>query len=262
MTDPTVVAREVSYRVRGASLVSAVDFRASPGELVVIIGPNGAGKSTLLGLLSGNLSPSEGEVTLNGADVSSAAPADLALERAILTQREAMDIPFTARQVVEMGRFPHRRDPDNAAEVDQSVVTEAMTLTDTRQFADRVFATLSKGEQTRVSLARVLAQAAPVLFLDEPTTALDVGHAERIMEQAVSQARAGRTVVVVLHDLNAAAVHGDRIVLMSGGVVVADGSSHDVLRAELLSDIYGQPMTVVDHPFRECPLVLSGQSRA
>ena len=257
MPEPTIIANGVTYRVQGTTLVSGVHLEMSPGELVAVIGPNGAGKSTLLNLLSGNLHPTQGEVLLNGIDTSKSLPGDLALERSILTQREPIDIPYTAAQVVEMGRFPHRRDQSNTREQDSEAVADAMAQTDTTRFATRVFATLSKGEQTRVSLARVIAQATPIILLDEPTTALDVAHQERIMKRAVQLAHEQRTTVVVLHDLNAAAVHADRIVLINQGTVVTSGQPRDVLQADLLSTVYDQPMVVVDHPFRDCPLVLT-----
>lgn len=259
MPDRTIVAQQVTYEVQGARLVSRVDLEVSPGELVAVIGPNGAGKSTLLNLVSGSVRPTSGSVFLNGIDTTQTLPADLALERSILTQRETADIPYTAAQVVEMGRFPHRRDEANTREDDDAAISDAMVQTATTQFADRLYATLSKGEQTRVALARVIAQATPIILLDEPTTALDVAHQERIMKRAVALARQAKTVIAVLHDLNAAAVHADRIVVMSGGGVAADGSPHDVLRADLLTEVYEQPMVVVDHPFRDCPLVLTAE---
>ncbi|MBW2470955.1 MAG: heme ABC transporter ATP-binding protein [Deltaproteobacteria bacterium] len=259
MSDRTIVAQKVSFEVQGARLVSEVDLVVSPGELVAVIGPNGAGKSTLLILVSGTVRPTTGSVFLNGIDTSQTVPADLALERSILTQREAADIPYTAAQVVAMGRFPHRRDEANTREQDEAAISDAMVQTATTQFANRLYATLSKGEQTRVALARVIAQATPIILLDEPTTALDVAHQERIMRRAVALANQSKTVVAVLHDLNAAAVHADRIIVMSRGGIAADGSPHDVLQADLLTEVYEQPMVVVDLPFRDCPLVLTSE---
>lgn len=259
MPEPTIVADAATYRVQSATLVADVDLAVAPGELVAVIGPNGAGKSTLLSLLSGDLHPTEGEVLINGIDISRALPGELALERSILTQREPIDIPYTASQVVAMGRFPHRRDETNTRERDAMVVADAMAQTDTTQFANRTYTTLSKGEQTRVTLARVIAQATPIILLDEPTTALDVAHQERIMNRAAALAKE-KTVVVVLHDLNAAAVHADRIIVMSQGAVVADGVPRHVLQADLLTAVYDQQMVVVDHPFRDCPLVLTADN--
>jgi len=260
MSEVAVSARSLTYQVGDARLVAGVDFEASYGEVVAVIGPNGAGKSTLLGLLAGNLRPTSGKVLLDGMDTSGVLPGDLALLRSMLTQREPIDIPYTAAQVVEIGRFPHRRDETNTASQDAAIVAEAMERTDTAHFARRIYATLSGGEQTRVSLARVLAQETPILFLDEPTTALDVAHQERIMSEVVRVSRRERAVVLVLHDLNVAAIHADLIVLMNEGEVVASGHSSDVFREELLSSVYSQPMVVVDHPFRDCPLVLTAES--
>ena len=257
MSEPAVAATSLTYRVGDATLVSNVDFTAARGELVAVIGPNGAGKSTLLNLLSGDLQPSEGQVVLDSVDIADALPGDLALVRSMLTQRTPVDIPYTAAQVVSMGRFPHRRDEANSAERDSAAVAEAMDRTDTSRFAGRVYATLSGGERTRVSLARVFAQKTPIVFLDEPTTALDVAHQERIMGETVRLSREQRAVVVVLHDLNAAAVHADRIVLMNQSEVVAGGRPREVLQEALLSEVYAQRMVVVDHPFRDCPLVLA-----
>ncbi|MBT8208560.1 MAG: heme ABC transporter ATP-binding protein [Acidimicrobiia bacterium] len=253
-----ITAAGLTYRVKDAVLVSDVDFRAGWGELVVIIGPNGAGKSTLLSLLAGDLHPSAGTASVDGLSLGGAATAELATVRAVLSQRTPIDVPFTAAEVVEMGRFPHRRNAANSSELDATVVGAAMDRTDTRRFSGRIFSTLSGGERTRVSLARVLAQDTPVIYLDEPTTALDVAHQERMMRQIAALAAEGRCVVTVLHDLNAAAVYADRIVLMSEGSVVAEGSPRDVLRTETLSETYGHPMKVIDHPLHDCPLVLPG----
>jgi iron complex transport system ATP-binding protein len=259
MPEPTIIVHDATYRVQGATLISDVDFEVAPGELIAVIGPNGAGKSTLLSLLSGDLHPTQGQVLINGIDTSRALPGDLALERSILTQREPIDIPYTASQVVAMGRFPHRRDETNTRERDAAVIADAMARTDTTRFASRTYTTLSRGEQTRVSLARVVAQATPIILLDEPTTALDVAHQERIMNLAGVLAE-HRTVVAVLHDLNAAAVYANRILVMSEGAVLADGGPRRVLQADLLTSVYDQPMVVVDHPFRDCPLVLTAKT--
>lgn len=262
MSDAMVLADSLSYRIGRATLVAAVDFEAKAGELIAVIDPNGAGKSTLLGLLAGDLRPSEGRVLLNGVNTADAFPGDLAVARSVLTQRTPIDIPHTVAQVVQMGRFPYRRQETNNSDLDAAAVAKALRRTDTARLAGRIFATLSGGERTRVSLARVLAQDTPIVLLDEPTTALDIAHQEHIMREAVHLSREGRSVVVVLHDLNAAAVHADRIVLMNEGAVVARGRPRAVLREALLAEVYGQPMVVVDHPFRDCPLVLAGDPPA
>ncbi len=256
MPDPIVIAKSVTYRVGDVTLVDRIDLVGHRGEMISIIGPNGAGKSTLLRLLAGDLLPDAGSLTVGEIDTRSAAPLELARVRSVMRSGGAGDIPFTALAVVEMGRHPHRADADASLASDRSAIRSAMERTDTLHLAGRVFATLSGGEKTRVVMARVFAQAAPVVLLDEPTTALDVAHQERVLSEMRQLAQQQACVIAVLHDLNAAAFHADRVVLMAEGTVQADGSPVEVLRAELLSDVYNQAMTVVEHPTRGCPLVL------
>lgn len=256
MPDPVVRAEKVTYRIDDTALVDSVDLAGHPGEVIAVLGPNGAGKTTLLGLLAGDLLPDSGVLTVKEVDTRSAAPVELAKVRAVMRQGRASDIPFTALAVVEMGRHPHRTDEGASREKDRCAIRSAMERTDTLHLAGRIFATLSGGEQTRVVMARVFAQAAPVVLLDEPTTALDVAHQERVLREMRQLASEQACVVAVLHDLNAAAFYADRIVLMAQGCVRASGTPAEVLDAELLSDVYGQPMTVVEHPTRDCPLVL------
>lgn len=258
MTDPAVVAESVSYRIGRAELVSGVSLLATKGEFVAILGPNGAGKSTFLHLLSGGLRPSRGTVDLFGVDPGRAHPSELAKLRSVLSQRRPTDIPFSVAQVVGMGRFPYRSDPANSAERDKEAISSAMARTDTERFARRSFATLSGGEQIRASLARVIAQDTPIVLLDEPTAALDMAHQERVLSEMQRMAKEEKTVVAVLHDLNAAAGYADRLVLMNRGTVVASGTARQVLMSERLTEVYRQEMVVVDHPFRDCPLVLPG----
>ena len=131
-----------------------------------------------------------------------------------------------------------------------------MQTTDTSHLATRTYSTLSGGERTRVAIARVLAQATPIVLLDEPTTALDVYHQERILQILRATADQGRAVVVVLHDLNSAVTYADRLMVMAGGRVLTQGPVDEVLDAQLLTDVYGLPMAVVDHPLRDGKIVL------
>lgn len=254
-----IEARGVSYRVGDAVLVDGVDLVVAPGELVAVVGPNGAGKSTLLRLLGGDLRPTAGSILLGGEDTSDLAEIELAERRALLDQGSPTDIPFTAAEVVALGRHAHRRDPDNSAERDAAVVADALARTDVTHLARRVYATLSGGERTRVSLSRILAQDTPVVLLDEPTTALDVAHEVRVMAELAALTVSGRTVVAVLHDLNAAASTADRVVVMSQARIVADGPPGEVLTAGLLEEVYRHPMVVIDHPLGDGVLILPGR---
>ncbi len=256
MSDSILSAVGVTYAVDGAVLVDGVDLDGRRGELIALCGPNGAGKSTLLRILAGDIQPRPGKVVVDGLDTASATHAELARARAVMRQGGRSDIPFTAGAVVEMGRYPHRSDPDASREADINAIRAAMERTETDHLAGRIYATLSGGEQTRVVMARILAQEAPVVLLDEPTTALDVAHQERVLAEVRRMADEGSCVIAVLHDLNAASYYADRVVMMAEAHVASMGTPREVLRAELLHSVYGQEMTVVEHPTRNCPLVI------
>ena len=254
--NPAVQARDVTVTRNGATLLAGVSLEAVPGGLVVIVGPNGAGKTTLLRVLAGDVAPTSGNASVLDRDTARA-PADwLSRARAYLGPQEATDLLFTVRDVVEMGRYPHRRATLEAIAHD-TIVEEAMQHTDVAQLADRVVRDLSTGELQRVGLARVLAQQTPVLLLDEPTASLDAGHQEIVMRRLKQVSRDGATVVAVLHDLNLAAAHADRMLLLDSGRVLVSGEPAEVLTGEHLTAAYRQPMTVIPHPHRACPLVLT-----
>jgi iron complex transport system ATP-binding protein len=143
------------------------------------------------------------------------------------------------------------------ADQHDTIVDSAMERTDVLHLARRIMSSLSSGEQQRVGLARVIAQETPVILLDEPTSSLDIGHQETVMRALRSLADDGTAIVVVLHDINLASAHSDRIMLLSAGRAAATGSPSEVLTSERLSSVYKQPMRVVDHPHRDCPLVLT-----
>ena len=258
MSDNTMIHSDgLSYSAGNSVLLDDVSLEVTGGEVVAVIGPNGAGKSTLLRLLAGDLEPDAGRAYIGSIDLAAGDVGQMARLRAVLAQHRVADIPFTAFEVVAMGRYPYRRDPANTNAADNAAVSDAMHRTATEPFAERVFATLSGGEQARVSLARILAQDASVLILDEPTAALDVAHEEHLMAELAARAVRGAAVLAVLHDLNLAARHATRIVALAGGRLVASGTPATVLTDVVLSDIYGHPMVVVPHPFRDCPLVLT-----
>ncbi len=232
----------VSVTLGDDQVLDAVDFAVRPGETVALVGPNGAGKSTLLGVLAGDVVPSRGEVTLDGERIAGVGATALARRRAVLLQHQGLSFGFRVADVVRMGRSPWHR--TQQAVHDDEIVDRAMALTDVDAFAQRVFPTLSGGEQGRVSFARILAQEAPVLLLDEPTAALDIRHQEALLGIARATARAGSAVVLVLHDLSLAAAYADRVCLLAGGRVAADGTPEEVLTAELLGDVYEHPVSV------------------
>ncbi|MEI2698970.1 MAG: heme ABC transporter ATP-binding protein [Microthrixaceae bacterium] len=249
-----LACRSVGVSLGGRKILDGVDIEVRHGELVALVGPNGAGKSTLVSVLAGDLAPTTGTVELDGRAIDDWSTAELAIRRAVLLQSVAMSFPFTVLESVRMGRAPWERVESederavNDLDLEDVAVHEAMLRTDVAQFADRVYMSLSGGERARAAMARVLAQETQVLLLDEPTAALDIRHQEQVLGVAGDLARSGRAVSVVMHDLGLAAAHADRIVVLSGGRVVADGAPGRVLTSELLSDVYQCPIEVLVHP--------------
>ena len=209
-----VEARGVSYRIGGRALVDEIDLTIAGGELVAIVGPNGAGKSTLCSILAGDVRPSAGSVHLHGRPALECSTAELARIRAVLPQQSATTFPFPVREIVMMGRNPHLGRFRGPNDTDRARVEQALVDTDTAHLALRSITTLSGGERTRVALARVLAQDAPVLLLDEPTTALDIRHQHDVLRICRALADAGTAVAVVLHELGLAAAWSDRIAVL------------------------------------------------
>lgn len=238
----------------GRRVLEGVDFEVVAGEVVALVGPNGAGKSTLLGALAGELVPADGVVELEGRSLAHWSPLDMARRRAVLPQSHTVGFPFTAREVVAMGRAPWVR--TELREHDDERIDAALAAADVEHLAARPFPTLSGGERARVALARVLAQDTGTLLLDEPTAALDLGHQEAVLNLATARATAGAAVVVVLHDLGIAAAYADRVAVLDSGRIAADGPPRRVLTTELLTRVYQHPIEVLDHPITGAQLVL------
>lgn len=256
-------ARSVTYRVSGKALVSDVDLTLRPGRLVAIIGPNGAGKSTLLRLLSGELRPSSGTIALDGRDIGSYAATDLARRRAVVPQATALAFPFTVREVVLLGATVPGfiAPPTHVARA----VTDCLRTVGLLGLEERLYPHLSGGERQRVHIARALLQLAvagredtrpAMLMLDEPTASLDLAHQGIVLAEARRQAREGRAVLAVLHDLNLATAFADELILMSAGRILACGSASCVLRDDLLSRAYGCNVRVNATPAPGIPFVL------
>lgn len=237
--------RGIAVTLGGNPVLRGVDLDVRRGEVLALVGPNGAGKSTLLGVASGDVEPDSGSVGLLGEDLATLNPRHAARLRSVMLQEQRLAFGFSAQEVVEMGRTPWYRRPES--ERDEIAVGAAMERTDVAGFGERRYPTLSGGEKARVSLARVLAQEAPVVLLDEPTAALDIHHQEQVLAGARELARAGVSVVVVLHDLSLAAAWADRICLMSQGRIRALGAPRDVLVAEVLDEVYQHPLDVIEH---------------
>jgi iron complex transport system ATP-binding protein len=245
-----IAATQISVERGGVQILDDVTFQAEPGTVTGIIGPNGAGKSTLLATLSGDLPYTKGKVEIAGTNIHSVPKPTLARMRAVLPQHHHVSFGFTTEEVVKMGCTGNGKDP-----VEQT--QRAMERTDVVHLRNRRFRSLSGGEQARVALSRVLAQDTPVLLLDEPTASLDLRHQELVMQLANDEAASGRTVVVVVHDLNLGAAYTDRMLLLKDGGVLADDTTRNVLVPQQVGSAYDIDVAVVDHPTRPCPLIVT-----
>ena len=232
-----------------------VSLDVPEGAFLALVGPNGAGKTTLLRTCNGIVSPTAGQVRVDGHDVTSSSPRDVGRLVATVPQTTRVAFEFDVRDVVAMGRTPHRGRFETADDDDRTAVESALERTDTARFADRPIDELSGGERQRVVLARALAQETPVLLLDEPTASLDINHLVRTLALARELATAGRTVVAAIHDLDLAARFCDRIALLSDGSILADGPPEAVLTAERLESAFGVRTAVGTNPVTGTPAV-------
>ena len=239
----------ISLEYRNKLIVDKVSFSVGPGEFFVIIGPNGAGKTSLLKLLSGLQKFSGGTITIKERDISGYTRRSLARIMAVVPQQIEIAFPFTVAETVVMGRTPHLGILGMEGENDYHLAEEAMQFTDVAHLAERKLFQLSGGELQRVIIARAICQQPEIILLDEPTTALDPAHQLRIMDLMEKlRRRQDTTVVMVSHDLNLAAMYGDRIMLLKDGRVVETGPPQVVLNKKLLEETYGCRMHVDENP--------------
>ncbi len=240
--------QQVSVTLGGVRVLSELSAEVEPGEWVALIGPNGAGKTTALRAIVG-LVPYEGRVRVLEDDGRALARKHLARRIALVPQVPLMPGDITVRAYVLLGRTPHLGYFGTERREDHRAVETALEQLDLLSFAERRLDTLSGGERQRATLARALAQDAPVLLLDEPTAALDMGRQQQVLE-IVDELRANRglTVLSTMHDLTLAGQYADRLLLVDGGRLVASGAPDDVLTRALITEHYGAEVAVVDAP--------------
>lgn len=232
-----IEARDVCVHGR----LDAVSVTVAAGEIHALVGPNGSGKSTILAVLAGDLAPDAGTALINGDEWSRISAREASRRRALLTQETPLAFPFTVREVVGWGRLPWRRTA--AASDDDIVLANVIDDHDLRALLDRPVTALSGGERARVHLARVLAQRAPVLLLDEADAALDLAGQAHLDAALRRRREAGDAIVIVGHDLGRLAALADSATLLSHGRVLAQGPTTETLTTEALTRAYGVPVS-------------------
>ena len=240
-----IEAQNVHYRIGGKTLLEDVSLRLVPGKITAIMGPNGAGKTTLLKCLTGALNPEKGRVFLDNQPIGNYSLQALAKKRAVLSQNTPINFPFTALEIVMMGRSPYANTA--SSKNDLEIAQKALSAVDVWDLQNRLFPTLSGGEQQRVQLARVLVQLweqkNACLFLDEPTSALDLKHQHHILQLAQRFAQTHAfTVCMVLHDIALAKRYSDQALLLQNGKILASGDTNTVFTLENLSEAFEVPM--------------------
>lgn len=230
-----ITTQQLHAVLGNTEILRGIDFEANKGEFVGIIGPNGSGKSTLLRCLYRVLTPSEGAVFLDGKELSSYRVKESAQKLAVVAQHNYYNFEFSVRDVVMMGRAPHKRALDRDTAEDYQIMRQSLKAVGMQEFEERSFSTLSGGEQQRIILARALAQQTPCLILDEPTNHLDIKYQLWLMDIVRNL---DCTVISAVHDLNIAAMYCDRLYAMKQGKVIAQGTPHQLLTPDLIRELY------------------------
>ena len=230
-----ITAENIKMKIGDNEILKGVSIDSKNREFVGIIGPNGSGKSTLLKSIYRILKPNDGCIKLGDMDISKMSIKESAKKMAVVSQHNYYNFDFTVKEVVSMGRSPHKKNLERDNIEDFEIVKESLQKEGMSEFSNRSFSTLSGGEQQRVILARALAQKTPCLILDEPTNHLDIKYQLSLLNIVKSL---DLTVISAIHDLNIASMYCDRLFVMKDGQIVASGTPQDILTKELIKEIY------------------------
>jgi iron complex transport system ATP-binding protein len=237
-------------------ILENLDFRVEAGEFVGLLGPNGSGKSTLINAMTGLVPLTSGQVWYNGTSLGDWRPRDLARQVAVVPQFTWIGFPFTCLEVVLMGRYPYRRRFQRDSSADLEAAQQAMAETHTLELAQRVITQVSGGERQLVVLARTLAQATPILFLDEATASLDMRRRLEVFDLLTDLNRTqGLTVLAVMHDINLATQYCHRLIFLKDRGIYRDGNTFTTCSPEVLETVYETPVLVEPHPGTGRPCV-------
>lgn len=234
-----------------------MSFCVHEGEFFIIIGPNGSGKTTLLKTISNIIRPAKGRIEIHGHPFQAYTRREIARIMAFVPQEVPKDFPFTAREVVLMGRAPHLGILGLESEKDEEIAEEAMSFTHVSHISHRRLSQLSGGERQRVFIARAICQEPRIILLDEPTASLDLAHQVRVMDLMEKlKNEKNITVIMISHDVNLAAMYGDRLLLLRQGQIVSMGRPENVITFETLEKAYGCVVMISKSPLGDFPQVI------
>ena len=249
--------KDVCFSYLDGFSLQHINLTVRKGEMVALIGPNGSGKTTIIKLAAGVLTPGQGEVLLNGANLKTLSRKEIARRLAVVPQYFYIPFAFTVDEVIMLGRTPFVGAFSGETEREHFMVRQAMELTGIEQFSNRAFNELSGGERQKVVLAMALAQEPKLLLLDEPTAHLDINHQVEILEMVRGLNREqGVTVVGAMHELNLAALYFDRLILFKEGTIFAEGAPSAVLTETTIHDVFGASVQIDQHPSAKVPYII------
>lgn len=239
----------ISIRYEQKTILRDFSFQVNEGEIVSIIGPNGSGKSTLLRAVSRQIPYFQGKVKLDGVELQSISPKQVARKMCMLSQKNQAPSDMTVYDLVSYGRYPHKRWFEKLTSADEEIIQWAIEKTNLTNFKDRRVVSLSGGESQRAWIAMALAQRPKVLLLDEPTTYLDISHQHEVLELVRELNREmGMTVIMVLHDLNQASYYSDRVVVVQDGEKAMYGTPEQVMTTDMIRNVYRMDAEVLYAP--------------
>lgn len=254
---PRLVAENLTLGYGDRVIVAGLDVEIPTGVITTVIGPNGCGKSTMLRALGRLLKPRAGTVLLDGKAISTMRTKEVARTLGMLPQSPVAPEGLTVSDLVARGRHPHQSWIRQWSSDDEGEVARALALTGVADLADRPVDQLSGGQRQRAWISMALAQGTDILLLDEPTTYLDLSHSVEVLDLVDRMhEEMGRTVIMVLHDLNLAVRYSDHLIVMSQGRIVASGKPQDVISSELLDEVFGLEAAVIDDPVSDRPLIV------
>ncbi len=252
---------DINYSIGKKQILKAVTVDFEPGEFAMILGPNGSGKSSFLKIFSGEVNKFGGTVMYNGTNIHHIKKEQLAVYRAVMSQQPELSFPLTVEEVVLMGRYPHFN--FNPNKKDREICEEVINLMNLQLFRERNYITLSGGEKQRVQYARVLAQVwqkpdtgCRYLFLDEPLNNLDINYQQEFLQVATALKNRHTVLIAVMHDINLAIQHADKLIFLKAGTVVAQGKPKEIVTETLIQQVFEVQTTIINNPVTNMPLLI------